>query len=599
MTGSGPNATATTLKDPDALPPPDAVIGRYERAKSRRSAWEDHWRECYEYAMPQRDGALKQSAPGAKKTDKLFDGTAPDAVDQLAASLMAELTPPWSRWFELVPGPDVPPEDAARAGGPLEEVSAILQSHFDRSNFAVEIHQCYLDLVTVGTASLQFEEAPLGEPSAFRFTAVPLGEAVLEEGVGGLLDVSFRRSEFTREQIAARFPDASVSDDLAIGERDGGEKTFAVLEAVVPDAERGYVYRALLLEGAGGMDRAVDLTHGTFAASPFVNFRWSKAPGEIYGRSPVMKALPDIKTANKVVELVLKNATIAVTGIWQADDDGVLNPATVKLLPGTIIPKAVGSSGLTPLSAPGEFDVSTLVLDQLRAGIRRSLLADRLGQVDAPKMTATEVLERSAEMARQLGATYGRLQSELLLPLAKRAVAILKRRGEIPDIVIDGHEVDLEIVAPIALHRRRAEAQAALQWFEALTTFGPEASAVIKPIEAARWLAKAFRVPETLLRTPEEIAEADGLAEGMAAGPAGGEMPAAAAPDGPGGPGVNPLAAVSSLLARPGSSVPLSPSSNPPISPPSKMSAATAGPIGDAPGQTSGAMKPRPAGWPQ
>ena len=58
-----------------------------------------------------------------------------------------------------------------------------------------------------------------------------------------------------------------------------------------------------------------------------------------------MKALPDIRTANKVVELVLKNASIAVTGIWQADDDGVLNPGTVRLVPGTIIPKAPGSAG--------------------------------------------------------------------------------------------------------------------------------------------------------------------------------------------------------------------------------------------------------------
>jgi hypothetical protein len=569
--------TGSTLNRPDSAadkPPAEAVIARYERAKSRRSAWEDHWRECYEFAMPQRDGALVQSTPGAKKTDRLFDGTAPDAVDQLAASLMAELTPPWSRWFELVPGPDVSAEDAARAAGPLQEISAVLQSHFDRSNFAVEIHQCYLDLVTVGTASLQFEEAPLGESSAFRFTAVPLGEAVLEEGAGGLLDVSFRKSEFTRERLSARFPNAELSDDLAVGETDAGDKTFAVLEAVIPDAERGFRYRALLLEGATASDRAIELADGLFAASPFVNFRWSKAPGEIYGRSPVMKTLPDIKTANKVVELVLKNATIAVTGIWQADDDGVLNPATVKLLPGTIIPKAVGSSGLTPLSAPGKFDVSNLVLDQLRAAIRRSLMADRLGQVDAPKMTATEVLERSAEMARQLGATYGRLQCELMLPLAKRAVAILKRRGEIPDIVIDGHEVDLEIVSPIALHRRRAEAQSALQWFDTLSLFGPEAMGVVKPAEAARWLAKAFRVPETLLRTPDDV-EAKQAEAG--AGPQdptaqmtamGGTGPAAARDGKAASPNANaaanPLAAISTLLAQPGAAAPPAPGAGAP-----------------------------------
>lgn len=494
-------------QDP-ARPPAEAILRRYERAKSKRAAWEEHWRECYRYAVPQRDGALSDTVPGAKKADTLFDGTAPDAVDQLAASLMAELTPPWSRWFNLVPGTDFTEADGAELTDTLEEASAVIQSHFDRSNFAVEIHQCYLDLITVGTACLQFEEAPIGEATAFRFTAVPLGEAVLEEGGQGLLDTSFRRSEFTREALLSRFPEAELPEDFAQGEDPQGDQVFSVLESVLPEANAGYRYAAHLTEGAAGGEQSVELAAGRFETAPFVNFRWMKAPGEVYGRSPVMKALPDIKTANKVVELVLKNATIAVTGIWQADDDGVLNPATVKLLPGTIIPKAVGSNGLTPLTAPGSFDVSNLVLEDLRGRIRAALMADRLGQVNAPKMTATEVLERSAEMARQLGATYGRLQAELMVPLAKRAVAILRRRGEIPDIAIDGHEVDVQIVSPIAMHRRHAEAQSALQWFETLALLGPEATQVVRQHDAARWLARAFRVPENLLKTPEEIAEA-------------------------------------------------------------------------------------------
>ncbi|MDW3204477.1 MAG: portal protein [Alphaproteobacteria bacterium] len=484
---------------------PEALLRRFERARRRRVVWEDHWRDCYEFAMPQRDGALSGGPPGERKTDRLFDGTAPEAVDQLAASLMAELTPPWSRWFGFVPGTAVPEQDAQRLAAPLEEVAATVQSHFDRSNFAVEIHQCYLDLVTAGTACLLFEEAPLGEPAAFRFTAVPLGEAVLEEGASGLLDVTFRRHEYSGEALAARFPHAAaaLARDPVLSE--AGEARLAVVEAVVPD-NGGFAYRAVVEPSAGQAAQIPEsLSEGRFDVSPFINFRWTKAPGETYGRSPVMKALPDIKTANKVVELVLKNATIAVTGIWQADDDGVLNPATVKLLPGTIIPKAVGSSGLTPLTAPGSFDVSGLVLDDLRARIRASLLADRLGQIDAPRMTATEILERSAEMERQLGATYGRLQAELLFPLARRAVAILRRRGEIPDIAVDGHDVDLQIVSPIAMHRRHAEAQAALQWFQTLGVLGPDAAQIVKPQQAARWLAKAFRVPETLLRTEEEL----------------------------------------------------------------------------------------------
>lgn len=536
------NATHSET-NPKSPAPPEALLRRYERAKARRGAWESHWRECYEFAMPQRDGSLTDTVAGEKKTDRLFDGTAPDAVDQLAASLMAELTPPWARWFDLVPGSDISEEEAERLAGPLSEASEALQSHFDRSNFGVEIHQCYLDLVTAGTASLKFEEAPLGEPSAFRFGAVPLGEAVLEEGASGLLDVTFRRAEFTEEVFRARYPDALPGDDQAIGETDSGEKKFAVLEAVLPDPDRGYAYRAMLLEGAHVQDRATDLQSGVFPASPFINFRWMKAPGEVYGRSPVMKALPDIKTANKVVELVLKNATISVTGIWQADDDGILNPASVKLQPGTIIPKAVGSSGLTPLEAPGSFDVSTLVLNDMRNRIRAALLVDKLGQVDAPKMTATEVLERSAEMSRQLGATYGRLQAELLFPLARRAVNVLRRRGDIPDIALDGHTVDLDIVSPIAMHQRRANAKSAVSWFETLSLFGPEAKQVVDPQKAARWLARAFNVPETLLRSPEEAQAAPSAADaghgGLASLGAGG------------GADANPLTALAGLIGSP------------------------------------------------
>jgi hypothetical protein len=216
----------------------------------------------------------------------------------------------------------------------------------------------------------------------------------------------------------------------------------------------GYRYAAFLADESGSDEPCGLLAEGMFEHSPFVTFRWVKGAGELYGRSPVMTALPDIKTANKVVELILKNASIAVTGIWLADDDGVLNPANIKLVPGSIIPKAVGSAGLTPLQAPGRFDVSQLVLDDLRVRIRHTLLTDRLGPVVSRKMTATEVLERSSEMTRLLGAMFGRLQAELLNPLLNRAVGILRRRGELPGLSLDGRTVELQSRAPLARIRR-------------------------------------------------------------------------------------------------------------------------------------------------
>ena len=177
----------------------DHLIARYQRAKDRRSHWEGHWQECYEFALPQREGAITGSTPGEKKGTRLFDATASDAVDQLSASLLSELTPPWSKWFAFKPGKDAPEDAHYGMTEALERAAKILQGHFDRSNFAVEMHQCYLDLVTAGTACLMFEEAPIGEASAFRFTAVPLSNVVFEENIGGQLDATFRRSELTTQ----------------------------------------------------------------------------------------------------------------------------------------------------------------------------------------------------------------------------------------------------------------------------------------------------------------------------------------------------------------------------------------------------------------
>lgn len=503
------------------MPPltPKAAVERYRRAKERRATWESHWEECYEFCLPHRDAGSRHGIPGGKRGDKIFDGTAPDAVDQLAASLMAQLTPPWTHWLGFSVGPDADELDRQELAIELEKSTTVLQSHFDRSNFSVEIHQCYLDLVTAGTASLLLEEAPPGERSAFRFTAIPLAQVVLEEGPSGRLDTTFRRSEVTGPQLLARFPSAANFEGLMRRVRNDADARIAVIEAVVP-SDVGYSYLAVTEDDAHSADNPVVLAEGRFATSPFINFRWLKAPGETYGRSPVMKALPDIKTANKVVELVLKNASIAVTGIWQVDDDGVINPATIKLTPGTIIPKAVGSAGLRPLEAPGRFDVSQLILEQLRSRILKALLVDQLGQVNSPRMTATEVVERAAEMARILGATYGRLQSEMLNPLMSRAHGILARRGEILDLPIDDGIVVLDYKSPQARYQAQQDIQSTMVWLDAVKTMGPEALSAVDQPRVASWLGRALGVPEELIRSvssPETTGDEilDALVDGL------------------------------------------------------------------------------------
>lgn len=480
----------------------EAVWSRYQQARKRRRCWEGLWRDCYTYALPYRGaGFTPEVAPGRNPAERLFDGTALDAVEQLAASLLAELTPPWSQWFGLIPGRDVGPLERGLLADTLDGVTQTVQAHFDRSNFALEMHQAFLDLVTVGSGTLLLEEAPIGSSSAFRFTAVPMAEVMFEAGPDGHIEGHFRQSMLSPGALRTRFPGAHLPESVLAACRTQQERMLRVVEAVLSCGGR-FAYIALLDHDAG---KPVPLASGSFETSPFISFRWLKGAAETYGRSPVMSALPDIKTINKVVELILKNASIAVTGIWQADDDGVLNPATIRLVPGTIIPKAVGSAGLTPLQAPGRFDVSNLLLDDLRARVRRTLLVDRLGPVGGPRMTATEILERSNEVTRLLGASFGRLQTELLTPLVTRSLAILRRRGEIPELALDGQTVDLKYKSPLARIQARQDVENTLLWLEATAKLGPEAMAAVDLPATAKWLGHTLGVPGQLVRDVEPL----------------------------------------------------------------------------------------------
>ena len=95
--------TAQNIEAPDDALLTAHIIERYEAAKKRRNLGHNLWEECYDFALPQRGGFLGHQNPGQPRTNRIYDATAMDAADQLAASLMGNLTPSWSQWFGLIP----------------------------------------------------------------------------------------------------------------------------------------------------------------------------------------------------------------------------------------------------------------------------------------------------------------------------------------------------------------------------------------------------------------------------------------------------------------------------------------------------------------
>jgi hypothetical protein len=204
--------------------------------------------------------------------------------------------------------------------------------------------------------------------------------------------------------------------------------------------------------------------------------------------------------------MILENAQMAISGIYQMEDDGVINPDTINLVPGTIIPKAMGSAGLQPIQAAGSFDVAQLVLGDMRNNIKRALYNDMLGDPNRTPASATEIAERMADLSRRIGSAFGRLQVELVQPVLQRVVHILKKQGRLEVPTINGREVKIRSVSPLAQAQANQDITAVSRFLElANGAFGPEAiNVLINTEETAAYLAKKFGIPDNLVRDEQE-----------------------------------------------------------------------------------------------
>lgn len=487
----------------------EEIVRRYQAAKAIHTRWHPLWQECHDFALPARDRFDGSQVDGQKQTDNMFDMTAAVSLQEFASRLQAGLTPTFARWSKLKPGQQIKkklnPAAVEQVEKALDDITEEVFAAFHRSNFDSQIHESFLDL-GIGTGSLICDA---DTTDLITFTAVPLTECCLEPGPDGSISGRFRFRHMTAVEITRQWPGAQLPEAMRMngGILAAATTRYEVVAATLRDwgsrdTER-YVHRVISVTHKAVMFGADYQGQGS---CPWINFRWSKAAGEVYGRGPLILALPDIKVVNVTVQMLLENAELALAGIWQGEDDGILNPATIRLAPGTVFPIAPGSSGLKSLEMPGRFDVAQLILGDLRSNIKRALYDEALGPPTGTPMSATEVSTRMADLYRRMGSAYGRLQRELVQPLIRRVIYLLRKSGRIQLPDISGEALSIISVSPLS----SAQAQEQVQKFQMYSgimaqTFGPDRlPLVINPGEASAWLAEQFEMPKRILYTGDQ-----------------------------------------------------------------------------------------------
>lgn len=503
------------------------AIARLSRLKANRGNWEMHWEEVAGRVIPSyAQTFVGNSSPGVKKNQEMFDSTAAMACTKFAAAMESMLTPRNQRWHGLVPSDKALLRDRA-AREWYEDVTDVLfrYRYAPQANFASNQHEIYMGLGAFGTGCMFIDglKDRFGRTIGTRYRAIHLGEIYFAENHQGIIDTAYRKFKYTARQAVQRWGKDQVAEAVGNAAEKHPDREFEFIHCVTPREEvdpqrldhKGMAFASYIicLTGKKTMEES------GYHSFPYAISRYVLAPGEVYGRSPAMLALPDIKVLNEINKTTLKQGHRVVDPVLLAHDDGVLDSFSLK-------PGAINYGGVTHEGRPlvhalptGNLSFAKELTQEKRESINDAFLVTLFQiLVETPQMTATEVLERAREKGALLSPTMGRQQSESLGPTIDRELDILSRAGLLPPMppslrqaMAGGAQYDVRYDSPLSRAQRAEEAAGTMRTVEfavqvAANTQNPE------PLDNFNWdviipeVADINGMPVKYLNTVEQIA---------------------------------------------------------------------------------------------
>lgn len=496
----------------------DQICKTLSTLKSLRSPHEQVWRDCFDHTYPMRGNGFYSEMMDAQEAlnrkARILDGTTTDSARTLSSSVQSGLTPANSLWF----GMDVAQatEDERRW---LDESAKIIWENIHASNFDAAAFEGVLDVVCAGWCALYIDSDR--ERGGYTFDLWPIsGVYCSASKPGGKIDTVYRCYKLTAEQAVNEFGEGNVSENTRKLAKDKPQELVEFVHAIYPRST--YVVGGRLAKNMPIASCKVEVSakklvsESGYHEMPVVVPRWMMIPDSVYATGPVAEALPDARTLNEMVRMDLAAGDLAIAGMWIAEDDGVLNPRTVKVGPRKII-VANSVDSMKPLQSGSNFNYSDSRITRLQAAIRKTMMADQLQAQDGPAMTATEVHVRVNLIRQLLGPVYGRLQTEYLQPLIERCFGIAMRAGILvqpPESLAAGRPYTVRYLSPLARAQKLEEVSAIDQFVagcaaaaevQAKTNQQPDAMDNVDLDAAARFRGEALGVPTEVMRNKADV----------------------------------------------------------------------------------------------
>lgn len=505
-----------------AMPDPkvEQLDKYYEQLKSQQTDYHDLWRDLITYVRPLRSTPLVQAyTVGKSQMAAVYSSTAIGANGTLASAMQGSLTSNAFRWFSLRMRLEELNEDQPTQIW-LDQCANRIFKTLAASNLGAQGIESYLDLGAFGVSAMLMTELPSKTPGArfggLDFKTIGLGSYVIAEGMDGTVDTFGRCFAKPAGAILRQWP-KTASDELRTVAANTPFEMLEVVHAIYPyetyggTPAHGKPYGSVYYLKK---DKTL-LSEDGYWEFPVLVPRWAKADMEIYGRGPGHVALYDVKTLNRAKELGLKAWDKAIDPPMKALAEGVVG--SVRMQPAGLT-YVQDMNALQPLltGAMANLQWTQVEVAALRQAIKEAFYNSQLELPNQPYMTAEEIVKRYELMERLLGPTLGRLESEYLQPMIRRAFLLLYRAGMLPPpppavqraFQQGVSEIDIQYEGPLARQQRYTEVEAiqrAIMVIKPLWEVKPEVLDNFRFDDIARKASIDSGMPPSLLESPEAV----------------------------------------------------------------------------------------------
>lgn len=399
--------------------------------------------------------------------ENVYDATAPNALFTMSASLMGNMWPNGAKSFRLVKPDSLPDTLAIREY--FDKISQRVANAMDhpKARLSIALDEYINDLGAFGTCGIAVcENDDKDNPVSYKVWDVKT--MVVDEDPNGIIDTIYNKFKLSVRQTVETYGINNVSErvrklysDLKFNEQ------VTILHAIYPrpikarrkggKTGKGLPYASLHID----LDSKMIMKESGFKYLPVIVGRFYKVPGERYGRSPAMQALPDIIEINAIRESVLLATEKALQPPLVVLDDGSMGAGEIDTSPnGVTVLNVSGRMGgmdpIKPLYTVGELQAAQAQIEQLIQNITQAFFIDRLLDLNNDtRMTLGEAQIRNRIRGDSLTSIFDRQEIEEFTPLIDTTVKILLdkkllgvEKGSIDEyaILLSGKEEESSII---------------------------------------------------------------------------------------------------------------------------------------------------------